>query len=124
MIRHRAGCFCGNALLIAAIVLIAGEVLAAEGAPVVGVEVRNLSAAPLTAVPITFGQAFKHGDIRDGVEVRLGDKVLPVQVDIKRRYDDGSVRFGVLSAIIDMLPAQPSQQFSTVTEMRTSRHPA
>ncbi len=106
MTCHRPGFRGGCALLGAAAVLVlAGRMPGAETAPVAGVEVRNLSGAPLTGAPVTFGQAFKRGDIRDGIAVRIGEKALPAQVDVKRRYDDGSVRFAVISAVIDTLPA-------------------
>lgn len=50
-------------------------------------------------VPVTFAQVFKKGDIRQDVQV-----VLPgarTQVDVKRRYEDGSVRFAVVSMLLD-----------------------
>jgi hypothetical protein len=51
------------------------------------------------AAPVTFGMVFKAGRIAKGkaVEVRSGDKPVKAQIDVTRRYDDGSVRFAVVS---------------------------
>ncbi len=55
-------------------------------------------------IPVTFGVAFRAGDVPRGrtVAARGG---LPLQVDVKRRHPDGSVRFAVLSTVLADLPA-------------------
>jgi hypothetical protein len=58
-------------------------------------------------VPLTFGQVFARGDLpRDAklVATVAGERV-PVQLDVKARHDDGSVRHGVVSAAIPQLDA-------------------
>ena len=84
----------------------ASAAVAAAPAGVVKIGLRNLSDKPLRRVPVTLSQVFKRGDIREGVVVRMGGKVVPAQVDVKRRYDDGSVRFALLSFWLPSLPAK------------------
>jgi len=58
--------------------------------------------------PLTFGQVFKKGDVPQSVQVTLNDQPLPTQFDIKRHWDDGSVKHGVISVIIPQMPANGS----------------
>jgi len=86
------------ALCIAAI----ASAAAGEGVPVT---VRNLSDKPVTNAVVTFGQAFGKGDFPAGVAGRVGDKAIGLQADIKRHYDDGSVRFAVVTCQPGDMPA-------------------
>ena len=58
-------------------------------------------------VPITFGQPFREGDIPAGYGVTLlnGTSNVPTQFDIKATHKDGSVRHGIISAILPFLAA-------------------
>jgi hypothetical protein len=58
-------------------------------------------------VPLTFGQVFNEGDLPAGYSVTLLNKTsnIPTQLDVKATHKDGSVRHGVISAIIPFLPA-------------------
>ncbi|MCH5373147.1 MAG: hypothetical protein JJ992_04175, partial [Planctomycetes bacterium] len=60
-------------------------------------------------VPVTFGQVFRKGDIGAGQTVRCSADTQRIQVDEKRRYDDGSLRFAVVSTIVQELNAGGSQ---------------
>jgi len=71
--------------------------LLVEAAPVTTVTLRNLGNQPAKDTPITFGQVFRKGDVKRGVRVNAGNAM--GQADIKRRYDDGSVRFAVISLL-------------------------
>ena len=62
--------------------------------------VRPLAGQPAGRIPITFGQVFKRGDIKQGVQASVAGA--SIQADVKRKYDDGSVRFAIISM---MLPA-------------------
>jgi len=99
-------CRCTAWLAVAAVMLVSGvatcEINTAEAARV---EVSNLTQSKLQDEAVTFGQAFKRGDVADGVAVRIATQTLPAQVDVKRRYEDGSVRFAVISAVLRELPA-------------------
>ena len=69
----------------------------AEAAPVTTVILRNAGTQAARETPITFGQVFKKGDLKHGVRVRAGNAI--GQADIQRRYEDGSVRFAVISLV-------------------------
>ena len=59
-----------------------------------------------TNAPITFAQVFKKGDIPAGQSIKAtlaNDIALPIQVDKKATYDDGSIKHAVISAFIPEL---------------------
>ncbi|MCG3180364.1 MAG: hypothetical protein BIFFINMI_02724 [Phycisphaerae bacterium] len=67
------------------------------------VQVRNLAGGELKAVPVTFGQAFARGDVPVMKTPGLAGGGMMYQVDVKRHYDDGSVRFAVISLLCPTL---------------------
>ena len=71
----------------------------------VTVRVRNPHDRTLRDVALTFGQVFRRGDGAGGVVVRGMGGPVPAQVDVKRRYDNGSVRFAVISLVLNELAA-------------------
>jgi len=83
----------------------AAECGTARAADQLAVIVRNTGDSPQRAVPVTFGQAFCRGAFRQGVRVEADGRPVPVQINVKRRYDDGSVRFAVVTAMIEELAA-------------------
>jgi hypothetical protein len=59
-------------------------------------------------VPITFGQPFAAGALRagEGLAGKLADgSTVPLQVDVKARYPDGSVRHAIISAVLPKMEA-------------------
>ena len=76
-------------------------------ADLVGLIIENLAAHPLPASPLTFGQAFLPGHMpaKSGMVARIDGKDVPVQVDAKTTYADGSLRMAVLSLIAPPMPA-------------------
>ncbi|BAW79865.1 hypothetical conserved protein [Candidatus Nitrosoglobus terrae] len=70
-----------------------------------------------TNVPVTFGQIFKVGDVPKGTTVAamINNQAIPLQVDVKASYPDGSLRHAVLTAQIPSLAgnSQQSLQLST-----------
>jgi hypothetical protein len=93
------------ALVMACILaLSASGASAASAAPVTTVTLRPPAGRPAKGVPITFGQVFKKGDIKQGVLVGAPDA--SVQADVKRKYDDGSVRFAVISVMMPELAGE------------------
>ncbi len=59
-----------------------------------------------TKVPVTFGQVFGVGELAsaDKLQARLGGgDPLPLQVDVKARHPDGSIRHAVLSLVLERL---------------------
>jgi hypothetical protein len=71
--------------------------------PVTTVLLRNPADQPVKSVPVSFGQVFRKGDVKQGVVVKAGGAV--GQADVKRKHDDGSVRFAVISLVVPSLPA-------------------
>jgi hypothetical protein len=72
------------------------------------VRFENTGTAAQTNVPVTFGQVFAVGDLlpTDGLAARLADgTTLPLQVDVKARHANGSVRHAIISAVLPSLPA-------------------
>lgn len=61
----------------------------------VPITVRSAQSAPISALPVTGGVPMPQGALRDtnGLVVRVGDGVTPVQSRILSRWPDGSVRW-------------------------------
>jgi hypothetical protein len=79
--------------------------------------VQNTAQYEQFSVPITFGQAFVQGDLRpaDLLGARLPDgAVLPVQLDVKASYRDGSVKHAVISLVLPKLEGGKVQYFGLV----------
>ncbi len=90
------------------------------------VQVLSTAGAPASQsqVPLTFGQAFRPGDVgkTDGLLVTLADgSSVPYQVDVKARNADGSLRHAIISVDLAQLPAGTSE---ALTLSRTSSPPA
>ena len=97
----------GRIALAAAIVagvLFADRIHAAEPSRGVQVGINNTTNETLRNVPVTFGQVFQKGQVARAVAVQIGGKPADAQVDVKRHYDDGSVRFAVVSLLLDEVP--------------------
>ena len=89
---------------LAMVCILALSASAASAPPVTTVTLRPRAGQPAKGVPITFGQVFKKGDIKQGVLV--GAPGASVQADVKRKYDDGSVRFAVISVMVPELAGE------------------
>lgn len=80
--------------------------------------IENRLASVQTNVPQTFGQVFKRGAVPSGTYVQLAPPTgaaLPCQMDVKTRYNDGSVKHAILSAIIPSIGAQASVKYTIAT---------
>ncbi|ADJ64256.1 hypothetical protein [Herbaspirillum seropedicae] len=89
------------------------------------VRIENTARTEQKEVALTFGQVFKPGDFKRDSTVRLklaDGQDLPLQLDIKARHADGSVRHAILSTVLPVLgegqplelkmeaaPGQPAQ---------------
>lgn len=78
------------------------------------VGLSNPSSQPLRSTAVTFGHAFRKGQFPRTVRVSVDGHTLPAQVDVKRRYEDGSVRFAVISVALDGMA--PEQKLSLALE--------
>jgi hypothetical protein len=79
-----------------------------SGTPITDVRFENTSAAVQNNVPVTFGQVFAVGHLQstDVLTGRLDDgTVVPLQIDVKAKHADGSVRHAVISAVLPTLAA-------------------
>ncbi len=65
----------------------------------VGIQFENVNPVATGAGYTTFGQVFAEGALRpgDGLVARIGGQVVPVQVDAKTTYGDGSINHAVLT---------------------------
>nr|WP_314547497.1 hypothetical protein [uncultured Massilia sp.] len=73
---------------------------------ITGVFVESTGKEAQQDVPVTFGQVFAPGDVKpsDRLVGRLADgAALPLQVDVKARHADGSVRHAIVSTVVPTL---------------------
>lgn len=91
--------------LACALLQIVSASFSAHAATVVTDHVVNLSPSTQSAVPITFGQVFKAGDVPAGATLAatLGSQPVTLQVDAKATNPDGSLRHAVLSLEVPAL---------------------
>ena len=82
-----------------------GPVASVSG--VTSVAVQSTATTAQWAVPVSFGQVFAKGDLKAGERLvaQVGTERLPLQMDVKARHADGSVRHAVLSAVVPQLNA-------------------
>jgi len=92
-----------------------------KGSEIVGVNFQNPTGSSIPAGPVQFGQAFVAGDLAGsgGVEIKLGGQTIPAQIDVKNRYPDGSVRFGVISLQLPQLAARSQNEAILAPASRT-----
>jgi hypothetical protein len=84
-------------------------------AVVTNVRLQNTGTAAQTSVPVTFGQVFAVGHVRttDVMVGRLEDNTMvALQMDVKARHADGSVRHAIFSAIIPAIGANATRTMS------------
>lgn len=93
---------------------------------VVGLSLQNAGAGALGVGVATFGQAFVRGDVPAGtgqLSARLpGGESLAVQMDVKTRHEDGSVKFAVLS--VERPEIAPGQSLGLVLSTAPATVPA
>ena len=100
--------FGGRAAIAAALL---GSAFAANAADVTTVTVVSQSSSSQSNVPVSFGHAFKVGDVPANAVIgaRIGSTTVPVQVDKKATHNDGTLRHAVLSMVMPSLGANASQ---------------
>lgn len=79
------------------------------------VRFENTGNTAQTSVPVTFGQVFAVGDVKttDVIAGRLEDNTMvALQMDVKARHADGSVRHAIFSAIVPTLAANATRTMS------------
>jgi len=92
-----------------------------------GVFVDSADAVAQASVPVSFGQVFTPGDLKPGERLagKLADgATLPLQVDVKARHADGSVRHAVVSAILPALAPKASLMLALAKDGAAAGKPA
>ena len=91
--------------------------VATDANTVTYVRLQNTQAKEQDNVAVTFGQVFAVGHLAAGQTVtgKLGDgTAVPLQVDVKARHADGSVRHAIISAKVASLGAEVVDAFYVV----------
>lgn len=91
-----------------------------EAGAITDVRFESTSDAAQTNVPVTFGQVFAPGHLTADVSLagRLDNgATIPLQLDVKAKHSDGSVRHAVISAV---LPSLGAGEIRTVSLVRTA----
>lgn len=94
-------------LLVNSLVLFVEEPVLAipEGQTITTLVVREKAGISTVNYPLTFGHVFKKGDVSSAVSVKVGNTILPTQCDIRRHYDDGSIKHAVISVVLPEVEA-------------------
>jgi hypothetical protein len=78
----------------------------ARAADIVNVNIASRSGSAQSNIPVTFGQAFRAGDVPSGQTVvahLASGTAVPLQVDKKATYADGSLRHAILTLSLPSL---------------------
>ncbi|NKE45446.1 hypothetical protein HB662_11720 [Roseomonas frigidaquae] len=91
-----------------------------------GLVLQNAGGGPLAAGIATFGQVFQQGEVPAGASLvaQQGGTALPVQMDVKTRYEDGSVKMAVLAVQRPALAAGESVDLVLAAVSTASAPPA
>jgi len=87
------------------------------GAAITSVGIQNTGSAAQTNVPFTFGQVFAVGHLQAGEQLtgRLEDgTTVPLQIDVKAKHADGSVRHAVISAVLPSLAVNATRTMNLI----------
>ena len=116
----------------AAAVVTAPPAIEAPGPPscapnaVTCIEIFSTSDKAQLNVPITFGQAFRQGDVPGGARLvarsAKGD-TLPSQSDAQASFQNGSLRFAVISTVLPQLLPREKQTISMFKEAAAASNP-
>lgn len=99
---------------------------AANGEQITTIAVQG-SGPDQTRVPLTFGQPFGVGDVPSNMTLtgKLADGTsIPLQVDVKARHADGSLRHAVISAVLPNLSTKLGQVISLYKSAPTTSNSA
>ena len=85
------------------------------GDKITTISIEGSNGPDQTRVPVTFGQPFGAGDVPATMTLtgKLADGTsIPLQVDVKARHADGSLRHAVISAVLPTLSSKSGQVIS------------
>lgn len=96
---------------------------APTGGAITTVQLTNSTASTQVNAAATFGQVFAQGDVRNG-ETLVGRNAagasVPLQVDVKARHADGSLRHAVITAQLPSSAANATETLSLVKATATA----
>ena len=98
----------------------------AKAGDITTITLQSQTSSTQSAVPFTFGQVFKVGEVSGqvGLKARLADgSTVPLQVDAKATHPDGSLRHAVLSGRLSSLSGNGSVLMTLSTGPLTSGTP-
>ncbi|MFZ6645813.1 hypothetical protein ACO0LO_08860 [Undibacterium sp. TJN25] len=87
---------------------------------ITNVKIQNTTAIGTktqTNVPVTFGQIFAPGDLPNANTLygKLSDgSTVPLQIDVKAKHADGSVRHAIISCVLPSLPSGQTAAISLI----------
>ena len=83
----------------------------------VAVKLVNLGSTSGSGQVVTFGEVFEQGELASGghLMARIGSQLVPVQMDVKTTYADGSVKHAVLSVAPTSLAGNGSVEMMLTT---------
>ena len=105
-------------LLLTPTTLVPTTPAAAPGTVVTDVRFESTGSATQSGAPVTFGQVFTQGAVplASTLSGKLADGTqVPLQLDVKAKHADGSVRHAVISAVLPTLAAGQPQIMTLVT---------
>lgn len=77
---------------------------------------RNAASGTLTGYPLQIGRAFVRGEVMQYPRLAIDDVPVASQADVSLRWDDGSVRFAVVSAVLPNVAAGQSIKLGFATQ--------
>ena len=107
-------------------ILVVGTQQAKLAGEVVRISYSNSGVSDLAAGVVTLGQVFVQGEVpaNGALMASIGGETVPVQIDVKTRYDDGSVKMAVLSMTRPALAAGEQTEAVLVAGAAASAAPA
>jgi hypothetical protein len=72
------------------------------------IRIFETSGKSQTNRPVSIARAFREGEIPNFAQAIIADKAVLTQCDVKNRWPDGSLKYGILSFVIPSLPGKGS----------------
>ncbi len=91
-----------SVIFFCAFLLMGSQVRGQGIAEVVIIEKAGVSTS---GYPLTFGHVFREGDVSNSIRVEMNGQTVSSQMDVKRRWGNGTVKFGVISVILPQVGA-------------------
>lgn len=107
-----------SGMLLTPTTLVPTSPLPSTGAVVTDVRFQSTATVNQTGMPVTFGQVFVQGAVpqTSTLSGKLADGTqVPLQLDVKAKHADGSVRHAVISAVLPSLASGQQQVMSLVS---------